>query len=391
LWFKLPKNKSIRKTILNVVAVYLTTTILLLLTITIYYTQNQKNQIFHIYQKQIDLQADFLVEQFELLHDNILKEDAFYPRFNNIQSGIYDLDKQLIFKTFTQKVKFSHNKYILQDKFYYFFYKLEPYYLGAAYLVIQVPKSMIFNQYYTKIILIVLLIILLLVLTSFFIAKILIKPLSDNLIELDKFIKDTTHELNTPLSTILTNIEMLESSDLDQSYRTKINRVKLGAISISKIYEDLSFLLLYNKQKSNSIKLDLSSIVYDRIEYFTTLASSKNITFDTDIEDNVSITMDKVKLERVLDNLLSNSIKYSELNSIVYIKLTQTYFMIEDYGSGMTADELKDIFTRYKRFHKNIGGFGIGYSIIASILQEYNISIDIQSQKNVGTKVYLKW
>ena len=65
--------------------------------------------------------------------------------------------------------------------------------------------------------------------------------------------------------------------------------------------------------------------------------------------------------------------------------------MIEDFGIGMDQNEIKNIFTRYKRFNKNVGGFGIGYNIIYSIIKEYNMKLDIKSQKNKGTKVILKW
>ena len=391
MWFNLPKNSNVRKTIQNVVILYLTTTILLVVTMSIYYVQNQKVQIFNLYKKQVDIQASFIIDQLEILHDNIVNEIAIYPQFDDINSAIYDIEKVKIYSTFKEDFIPISKQFVLKNDKYYFIYSIEPYYLGASYLVIQVPKGLVFTQYYTKIILIVLFIILFLFLTSFALVKILLKPLTNNLTQLNRFIKDTTHELNTPLSTILANIEMLNIDDMDSKNIKKIDRIKLGANTISTIYEDLSFLLLYDKEKSNNINLNLSQILLSRIEYFTALSNSKNILFDINIEDDIYFIIDSKQAHRLFDNLISNAIKYSNFNSTIHIVLKENIFYIKDYGIGMSEDEIKQILIRYKRFNDSVGGFGIGYSIIASIIKEYDIHIDIQSQKQKGTKVSLTW
>jgi len=390
LWFKLPNNKNVKKTILNVVGVYLTTTILLVLALSFIYIQNQKDQFKNLQIQQSNTEAKYIIEQLELLHDNIINEIAIYPR-NNINSAIYDIDKNLIFSTFKEDVKLSNESYFFKDNYNYYIYKIDPYYLGASFLLIQKPMHYNLNNAIVKIIIIVLFVILILIFTSLILAKMLIKPLSDNLDELDKFIKDTTHELNTPISAILNNIEMLNLNTIDEKNIKKINRIKIGATTISTIYDDLSFLLLHDKQKSNNESLNISTILKDRIEYFQILAHMKNIVFEVDIKDDIYLLIDKVKIQRVFDNLISNSIKYSNINSTIKITLDENSFIIYDEGIGMNEDEIKDIFIRYKRFNTSVGGFGIGYNIIHTILQEYNISIDIESKKDKFTKVTLRW
>ena len=387
--FKLPKNRYIRKTIINVVTIYLITTILLVFALSFIYIQNQKEQFKDLQTKQTNLEAKHIKEQLEILHDNLINEIAIYPR--DIQSAIYDIDKNLIFSTFKEEVKLSNESYFFKDKYNYYLYKIDPYYLGAAFLLIQKPMHYNLNNAIVKIIIIVLFVILILIFTSLILAKMLIKPLSDNLDELDKFIKDTTHELNTPISAILNNIEMLNLNTIDEKNIKKINRIKIGATTISTIYDDLSFLLLHDKQKSNNESLNISTILKDRIEYFQILAHMKNIVFEVDIKDDIYLLIDKVKIQRVFDNLISNSIKYSNINSTIKITLDENSFIIYDEGIGMNEDEIKDIFIRYKRFNTSVGGFGIGYNIIHTILQEYNISIDIQSKKDKFTKVTLRW
>jgi len=397
LLFKLPQNKNIRKTILNVVSVYLVTTILLVLAISYMYITTQEKYIFSLQQEHIDIQAQQIINELETLDDNIVDEIAIYPRFENIKSAIYDVDKNLIFSTFDENITIIDKKYFLKNKFIYFVYNIEPYYLGAAYLVIQKEKTYELNTVLTKIASIVLAVILFLILTSFLLAKILLKPLSDNINLLDKFIKDTTHELMTPTSTILNNIEVLDLSSMNEKNIKKISRIKLGATTISNIYKDLSFLLLNNKQRSDNKNLNISEILNQRVEYFKILAENRDIFFSIDIQDEIYTIIDKHRIERLFDNLISNAIKFSSHNATIFVKLKSITssknieFIIKDEGIGIKNSEINSVFTRYKKFNKNISGFGIGYDIINSIIKEYNIDIQITSQENKGTKVVLTW
>ncbi len=388
----LSKNKNIRKTIFNIVLVYLTTTILLVCALSFIYIKSQKNQIFNSTKSEIDIRANQIIDQLEQLHNDYKKDDIIiYPTFEDIKSNIYDIDKNIIFKEFSLKNINFFKSYFLQDDYIYFIYKIEPYYLGAAYLVIQKDYKTIFKDSTNKIYLIVLLVILFLVFTSFLLAKILIRPLSNNIILLNRFIKDTTHELNTPISAILGNIETLDYDTINDKNLKKINRIKIASKTISTIYDDLSFLLLNNTKKSNNQNINISEIIYDRIEYFQPLVDMKMIEFKTNIQDNIHIVIDKLKFERLIDNLISNSIKYTSPQKTITVILKSNYLSIEDQGCGMSKEQIEQIFIRYKRFNETTGGFGIGYSIIKSIIDEYNLKIDINSEINKGTKVSIKW
>ena len=71
MWFRLPKNKSVRKTILNILFIYLFTTILLVVTLSFLYLSNQKEQIFSLHKQQSQIQSNYIIEQLEILHDEI--------------------------------------------------------------------------------------------------------------------------------------------------------------------------------------------------------------------------------------------------------------------------------------------------------------------------------
>ena len=75
----------------------------------------------------------------------------------------------------------------------------------------------------------------------------------------------------------------------------------------------------------------------------------------------------------------------------VKIVLTKNGFSIEDSGKGISKENLENLFVRYSRFDKSVGGFGIGLNIVSLITKEYDFSINVKSELNIGTKVEIKW
>ena len=93
----------------------------------------------------------------------------------------------------------------------------------------------------------------------------------------------------------------------------------------------------------------------------------------------------------MIDNLISNAIKYNKRSGIVGIKLKQNELVIWDAGIGIKEDKIPFIFDRYSRFNNSEGGFGIGLSIVKTILDEYHISIEVESKEGEGTRMVLTW
>ena len=208
---------------------------------------------------------------------------------------------------------------------------------------------------------------------------------------LDRFIKDTTHELNTPIAAILSNIQMINKDNIDEKLAKKINRIEIGAKTISNIYEDLTFVSLNNQIISNNEKLYFSQILNQRVDFFKSIANSKKIEFILDIKENVFIVCDIKKLSKLIDNILSNAIKYNKFQGFIKVTLKDKILIIEDSGKGMSKDNLSNLFTRYKRFDKSVGGFGIGLNIVSLIAKEYDFKVDVISKIDVGTRIKIKW
>ena len=133
--------------------------------------------------------------------------------------------------------------------------------------------------------------------------------MKDTIALLDRFIKDTTHELNTPVNAILTNIEMIDEQSLDESLLKKIKRITIASKTISNLYDDLTYLVLSHQILSQDVEIDLKVLIEERLEYFSLLFESKKIELFTELAEGVVLTIDRKKMAKLIDNILSNAIK----------------------------------------------------------------------------------
>jgi len=371
-----------------VLGLYLSSTLLLIATLFATYYFYKQEELMHAEKEILKEYSSALEDKLLFVHENS-DEKYEYPRFENFKSAIYDIDKNLIFSTLDTKIDNLEKDFFFKDSNSYYVSPLKPYYLGAAYSVIEKKRKPI--DILNNLIITALIIITITIITSFFLVKLVLKPLRDNLRLLDNFIKDTTHELNTPITTILANIETLDSKNCDEKSMRKLQRIKTASTTISNLYQDLVYLLLNHQVSSQNEELNLSEILNQRLHYFSQAANVKKLNLHVAIEEDVFLYADKQKIERLIDNILSNAIKYTNKSTTIKVVLTQHALSVSDEGKGMSQDEISTIFQRYRRFDKTQGGFGIGYSIIKSIIDEYGIKINIESELNKGTKVTLTW
>jgi two-component system OmpR family sensor kinase len=331
-----------------------------------------------------------LIEDLKQLHVNFDKTQI-YPRSDKFESAIFDNEKKLIFSTRDTKLRLDKILY-LEDGVIHLVNIPESYYLGAKYIVVKVKDDKKWLVQSKKEIMIFgVITFLFMLVVGYILLRLFLKPMRDAITLLDEFIKDTTHELNTPVSTIVANIEMIDKSQLDEKLLKKIDRIDIGAKTVSNIYQDLTYLTLGNEIISNNKDIDIEQLVLERVEYFTSLALAKKIKISSNIKERTSLYADKFKISKLLDNLLSNAIKYNRVGGEIIVSVEDRGFSVEDFGIGIAEEDISKIQERYKRFNKSSGGFGIGLSIVSSIAKEYNLNIDISSEENIGTKVSVSW
>ena len=225
---------------------------------------------------------------------------------------------------------------------------------------------------------------------GFLLSRLFIRPMREAVELLDNFIKDTTHELNTPVSTIVTNIEMLENVELDEKTAKKIQRIDIAAKTIASIYDDLTYLVLHKKLAVVDEPLEIKAVVQERLAYFSDHFSQKQLEV-SELLSSCRLTIDRTKMVRIVDNLLSNAVKYNRRGGSIEVLLDETRLQVRDSGKGIESAKLEQIFERYSRFDKSVGGFGIGLHIVASIVKEYGFRVEVESRPQEGTTITVFW
>ena len=364
--------------------------LLLIAVLSIYYYQSQEKLMLAEQRATLSKYAYIQTKRLKVLH-HFFDERTEYPRDSRFNSAIYDLEYMRIFSLLeNEKVRFNEGIYLV-DKYIHFVKTLDNFYLGTKYLVIEVADSGVWrSEIWKNIIVYGIASLVVFMLFGLYLAKLFLKPMRDSIVLLDRFIKDTTHELNTPLSSILANIEMMDKEIMAEKNVKKLNRINIAAKTVSALYNDLTYLTLDNANNVKSERINLKSLLQDRVEYFAILAQSKNLECKVDLVDTF-VYADKRKMTRVIDNLLSNAIKYNKRNGKIDILLRENTLIISDTGIGISEDNIPFMFDRYLRFNESEGGIGVGLSIVKTILDEYNIHIKVESKIAEGTRMVLTW
>ena len=225
---------------------------------------------------------------------------------------------------------------------------------------------------------------------AYFLVRLSIKSLREKIDSLNTFVKDATHEINTPLSVILMSIETLATQNLNTSQLQKIQRIKFASKSLSHLYKDL---VAYNFphmicSESESIALDV--LLLERLDYFAVFFEQKHLSSQTSIQPS-TIMASREKITCMIDNLLNNAIKYNEKGGEIRVSLQQGTLIIGDSGCGIDEKEINRIFERYHRCDDFQGGFGIGLTLVKRICEEYHIQIRVSSTPQMGSEFCLQW
>lgn len=320
---------------------------------------------------------------FSMQHYQNNEEVFHFPRFQEYDAALYDKNYQSLFSTlqFTP-VQFT-NGFHRQGDYYYFMYEFhDDYFFGASYLL--VAKHYTANQVYFMAFSVFSLILIVLFVLSLLLLKNFSAPFEEMNHHLDNFIKDSMHEINTPLSIINLNVDLHAHKHGENKY---LRRIKAASKTLAAIYSDMDYLVKQGRVDFKTKEIEMGDFIRNRVDYFQEVANMKHVVLSTDIEADIFYRFSTKKLQRIVDNTISNAIKYSHDSSIVKVTLHaergEIHFMVEDEGVGIENTE--KIFSRYYRENESKGGFGIGLNIVKQIIDEEGIALNISSRVNEGT------
>ncbi len=217
-----------------------------------------------------------------------------------------------------------------------------------------------------------------------------------------EFIADVSHELKTPITSIMGYADTLLEGNYDKEVRDKfLNVIASEARRMAKLVTDLLTLSRYdsNKNQFNKEQFDLGELVKKCQDKLAIEIKKKNHDVRCFVTADVPpVFADKGDIERIILNILSNSIKYTKDNGTISIYVgfvyNDAYIKILDNGIGIPEEDLGRIFERFYRVDKartrEMGGTGLGLSIAKDLLDKNGGSIDIKSIVGEGTEVVIK-
>lgn len=209
------------------------------------------------------------------------------------------------------------------------------------------------------------------------------KPLRQKIKQVEDFVHDTAHELNTPITALSMSVSRALKKEV---YDEKIlKNISISTKQLFDIYNALSYISFDDKTtKEEATEIDICKVIQKSVAYYKELAQSKKIDIEVECKEFI-FKIDETKLTMLFGNLINNAIKYSNYNSKIEIIFKDGIFKIQDYGIGIEDKKLTKIFDRFNRATDYSGGFGLGLSIVQKISNEYDLKLNVKSELDKGT------
>lgn len=223
----------------------------------------------------------------------------------------------------------------------------------------------------------------------------------ENAVDREKqFTSDASHELRTPLAVIKGTMEVLiRKPRNEEEYKDKIRFCINEVDRLNKMVDQLLLLARFENQKSNSKKesVYLNALVLDTLSRYSDKIEAKKISVITHFNADFYVESDNYLLSIIIENLISNAIKYNHVNGTIEVELKESTneitLTISDNGIGISEQDLNKIFNSFYRSdvsnHPEIKGTGLGLSIVKRLCDVLNFKISVESKLNNRTQFSL--
>jgi len=381
-------NKNEKKALFSFLAIYVGSSVFFLaMSLYIYYNKELKTV-----NKQCSIEMVSIAHQ---LRGDILQAytngTSYVPQDlpnKLLKFALVDYDNNIVFsKLSTDDISFKREIYDRQKNIFHVL-ELKKKEIPIKYIVVETKQGIIDKIALKNMIWIILVIgTVIITFVGYLLSNLLLRPIREKVAHMDRFIKDSAHELNTPIAVLRTSVSMLKKGKNTEKMLCYINS---STKQISEAYNDLHFAVFDDIQDSMNTTFDLKELCDESIEFFLDIALVKKVEITSSL-DSVTVLMDKNKAQKILNNLISNAIKYSKPRGKIEISLKDSIFTIKDYGIGISTEEQEVIFKRYERGTNTEGGLGIGLDIVNNISKEYDIKVNLESKLNAGSTFILNF
>lgn len=204
--------------------------------------------------------------------------------------------------------------------------------------------------------------------------------------DIKAFSSSAAHDLNNPINKIMTVVDLVDPSTLNEENREFLQMIKTTVLNMKVLTQDLLTFSRLGKQPLEKAEVNLNSVVEEVIK------QQKPLDFKGTIQLNPlqNAFGNEAALKQLFNNLISNAFKYSskkenpaiEIGS--YQKENQVFYYVKDNGVGLNAEQMKTLFTPFKRYHSKFEGNGLGLAIVKRIIDKHGGTIFAESDTDKG-------
>lgn len=239
------------------------------------------------------------------------------------------------------------------------------------------------------------LLVSILVLVGIYVSNKIVDPLEKTYASQKQFMENASHELKTPLTIINANVDSL--TNVSEENKKWISNIKGQTDRMNSLVMEILELFRIENQASveNKEIVNLSNYLKKTILSFEVLTFEKNITLNQKIEDNISIKCRESNVDKMINILLDNALKYVSKNGYINIELKKEKkkisLIVENSGGNLQEEDLDKIFDRfYKKNEEDSKSFGLGLAILKAIVLNLNGDVNVECKKDEYTKFIIK-
>ena len=211
--------------------------------------------------------------------------------------------------------------------------------------------------------------------------------------ELEKFVYSASHDLRAPLVSVMGVLKLARAESIDGRAGEYFGMIEQTVTKLDVFVQNIINYYQNNKQGELLSEVDFDILVDEIFEYYKYFDGAENIDFQKIFEQSGPVRLDELRVKMILNNLVSNSIKYQDsskgqpyVNVNVVTAAEKTTITVEDNGVGIAREDQKKVFEMFYRSAENQLGNGLGLYIVKEAVEKLGAELQVDSEKGNGSR-----